>query len=630
MPTTYYVDSVNGSDGNSGLSVDSALRSLNRIESVNLLPGDQVLFARGSAFQDQLDVRYSGTADAPIIFGSYGFGELPVFSGPNKGIVGVDSHDIVVQDIRIANAGDAAFYATNATNWTIQRVVIENTGLTTGVGGIFWRAGTGLAIRNSTFNGIHGDGIYLDRVNGASVTGNAFYGLEGANADGIQVEDSVGVSIASNTIDMASSPNSTKGGIVVNRGGTIQIADNDITGGSFGLSVTSQNVTIRDNNISGQTRYSWSASVLVGGSSDAANYLIEQNAIHDSIFGVALTASGDTAPLRQSIEITGNSFDRMSGAALKVDRPSSGSFHGNTVSNSTADTRLGGPFGSGSYAALTSASAALVSVFDGDGADNLLFGTTGEDHIRSRRGNDTLDGGTGADRLDGGAGDDQIHGGDQADSLFGEDGADVLDGQDGNDRLFGNEGADTILGGEGDNTVVGGQGAIDGTDSIVTGGGLDFIFGNGGADAVGAGDGNNSLVGGFGIDTLTSGGGADLVFANQDNDVVATGDGADSIWAGLGNDLVLANQGNDLILGNEGNDTLFGGAGGDLFAFAAGSGNDQITGFVFDEGDRITLQGQGYTLGSAGDGDAVLILSGGGTIELNGIAPGNFSPGLVT
>jgi hypothetical protein len=32
---------------------------------------------------------------------------------------------------------------------------------------------------------------------------------------------------------------------------------------------------------------------------------------------------------------------------------------------------------------------------------------------------------------------------------------------------------------------------------------------------------------------------------------------------------------------------------------------------------------------SSGDGDALLLLSGGGTIELNGIAPANFSPRFV-
>jgi polysaccharidase protein len=629
MPTTYYVDSVNGSGGNSGVSAGSPFRSLDRLEGITLLPGDQVLFARGSVFSDQLDVRFSGTADAPIVFGAYGSGAPPMFNGPNRGVSGANTHDIVVQDVWIANTGDSAVFATNAANWTIERVVVGNTGLSTRVGGIVWQDGSGLTVRDSAFDGVHGDGIYIDRVNEASITGNVFLRLEGPNADGIQATDSTNLSIASNTIDMASSPNTTKGGIVVNRGGTALIADNDITGGSFGIGATSQNVTIRDNNISGQTRYPWSAAILVGEVWDAENYVIEQNTIHDSIFGVALTSPGGVAPLRQNIDIGGNSFDRLSGAALRIDRPSTGAFHDNTVRSSAAETSFGSS-GAGFFVVAPSSSVALVTDSTGDAVGNLLFGTAGDDRMRSRSGNDTLEGGTGADRLDGGGGDDQIRGGDQANTLFGEDGADMVDGQDGDDRLYGNEGADTILGGEGNNTVVGGQGSRDGADSIVGGGGQDFVFGNGGADAVGAGDGNNTLVGGFGGDTLTSGGGGDLVFANQGNDVIATGDGSDTIWAGVGDDVVLANPGNDLIFGNEGNDLLLGGAGGDLFAFAPGSGNDQITGFVFDEGDRILLQGQGYTLGSAVDGDALLILGGGGTIALNGIAPGAFSPTFVT
>jgi hypothetical protein len=82
-----------------------------------------------------------------------------------------------------------------------------------------------------------------------------------------------------------------------------------------------------------------------------------------------------------------------------------------------------------------------------------------------------------------------------------------------------------------------------------------------------------------------------------------------------GNDNVLGNEGNDLLTGSEGNDTLVGGSGGDLYIFFSGSGADQINGFVFGEGDRITLQGQTYTLGSSGDGDALLLLSGAGTID---------------
>ena len=119
MSTTYYVDSVNGSDGNSGLGAGSPFRSLGRLEGVALQPGDQVLFARGSVFSDQLDVRFSGTADAPIVFGAYGSGAPPMFNGPNRGISGANTHDIVVQDVWVANTGDSAFFATNAANWTI-------------------------------------------------------------------------------------------------------------------------------------------------------------------------------------------------------------------------------------------------------------------------------------------------------------------------------------------------------------------------------------------------------------------------------------------------------------------------------------------------------------------------------
>jgi Ca2+-binding RTX toxin-like protein len=97
----------------------------------------------------------------------------------------------------------------------------------------------------------------------------------------------------------------------------------------------------------------------------------------------------------------------------------------------------------------------------------------------------------------------------------------------------------------------------------------------------------------------------------------------------LGNDLVQAGGGNDTLYGNEGNDLLTGGGGADRYVFAAGSGADQIAGFLFGEGDRLDLLGQTYTRGAAGDGDTLLFLSGGGSIELNGVASGSFQAGWV-
>jgi polysaccharidase protein len=467
-PNTYYVDSVNGSDSNSGRSAGSAFRSLDRIESISLQPGDRVLFARGSVFNDQLDVRNSGTAESPIVFGAYGTGDLPTFSGPNKGISGGNTSNIVVQDIRIANTGDAAFAGTGASNWTIQNVIIEGTGRTTGYGGISWRGGSNLIVRNSTLSDVNGDGIFADRVNGLNIAGNTFLGLVGANADGVQASDSTNVSISGNHFDVLGSTNSNKGGIAINRGSTILIENNDIIGGSFGASITSTDVTIRGNDISGQTRFSWSAGILIGANWDASNYLIEDNLFHDSNFGVAVTSSGDAVPLRENIEITGNTFDHMLNAGIKVDRPASGSAHDNTVLNSAQGIYLGGRFGYGTFTAESSTTAAAAAAVVGDGAESLL-GTPDDDGLRGRDGNDTLNGGDGADQLVGGADNDLINGSVGNDQAFGDDGNDVMRGEAGNDILRGGVGSDSLDGGIGSDTLDGGSA-------------FDLLFGGDGAD----------------------------------------------------------------------------------------------------------------------------------------------------
>ena len=132
-------------------------------------------------------------------------------------------------------------------------------------------------------------------------------------------------------------------------------------------------------------------------------------------------------------------------------------------------------------------------------------------------------------------------------------------------------------------TIVGGNDSSDAADQIFAGSGSDIIFGNGGNDTIAAGDGSNLIFGGFGSDSI------------------AAGSGADTIW------------------GNEGNDSMTGGAGADRYVFLTGSGNDQVTGFSFAEGDRLDLQGQTFTQGTAGDGSVLLTLSGGGTINLVGV-----------
>ncbi len=81
-PRNYYIDSVRGSDRNSGRSTSSAWKSHTKAESELLAAGDVIHFKRGSAFSGNIEISESGTAARPIRLTSYGTGELPKFTNP--------------------------------------------------------------------------------------------------------------------------------------------------------------------------------------------------------------------------------------------------------------------------------------------------------------------------------------------------------------------------------------------------------------------------------------------------------------------------------------------------------------------------------------------------------------------
>ena len=57
----------------------------------------------------------------------------------------------------------------------------------------------------------------------------------------------------------------------------------------------------------------------------------------------------------------------------------------------------------------------------------------------------------------------------------------------------------------------------------------------------------------------------------------------------------------------------------DRYVFSANAAHDLVVGFNQGEGDRLSLGGQTYVTSTAQDGNALLTLSGGGTIELAGV-----------
>ena len=78
--TTYYVDSNGGKDSNDGTAENKAFQTLDKVNELNLEPGDTVLLKKGSVFEDQalkFTKEDSGTAEAPVRISAYGEGNRP-------------------------------------------------------------------------------------------------------------------------------------------------------------------------------------------------------------------------------------------------------------------------------------------------------------------------------------------------------------------------------------------------------------------------------------------------------------------------------------------------------------------------------------------------------------------------
>ncbi|MEN6363275.1 MAG: choice-of-anchor Q domain-containing protein [Bacteroidales bacterium] len=85
--TTYYIDSKEGNDANAGTSEYKAWKTLLRLDTLTLKPGDFVRFKRGSEFVGPLFVRCSGTKSKYITLSDYGDSTLHAPSFTNTEFV---------------------------------------------------------------------------------------------------------------------------------------------------------------------------------------------------------------------------------------------------------------------------------------------------------------------------------------------------------------------------------------------------------------------------------------------------------------------------------------------------------------------------------------------------------------
>jgi Right handed beta helix region len=126
----YYVDSGAGADFRTGLSPEAAWRSLSRVRTANLAPGDSLLLKRGSVWSDRLTIASSGTPEAPIRIGAYGWGDRPVLDGSRLAngttlLTVSQASFITISDLELRNSRDNGLSANGCNSISVTGVVVS-------------------------------------------------------------------------------------------------------------------------------------------------------------------------------------------------------------------------------------------------------------------------------------------------------------------------------------------------------------------------------------------------------------------------------------------------------------------------------------------------------------------------
>lgn len=124
---TYYIDSISGSDSNSGLSQGNAWKTTQNITYLTLNAGDKILFRAGGEYESTLQLVCSGTKDLPVVIGAYGEGARPVLttSQATEVLRLWDCSYVTVKDLEITAHNGGGIWI-NTINKASEGINIEN------------------------------------------------------------------------------------------------------------------------------------------------------------------------------------------------------------------------------------------------------------------------------------------------------------------------------------------------------------------------------------------------------------------------------------------------------------------------------------------------------------------------
>ena len=103
----YYVDSINGSDANSGTSEASPWQTLALVNARSFQPGDTIHLHAGSVWDGGLVIDDPGVGGTPVTFTSYGTGPKPTIRNAGTAwgrAIQVDADWVVVDGLLVRDA----------------------------------------------------------------------------------------------------------------------------------------------------------------------------------------------------------------------------------------------------------------------------------------------------------------------------------------------------------------------------------------------------------------------------------------------------------------------------------------------------------------------------------------------
>ena len=181
---TYYISSSSGDDNNPGTSPGNAIASLEKASKLKLGPGDRILLHSGDIFKGQLELKYRGTPEKPILISNYGDGGNPIIDGDGEeaAIYLINPDCITVENIEIINwQGVFGIYFTAEDAGEMKNLIFRNleihdvganafaiTDPSKSIGGICGRVFKGES--PSWWNGILIQNVYIHHVGSCGIT----------------------------------------------------------------------------------------------------------------------------------------------------------------------------------------------------------------------------------------------------------------------------------------------------------------------------------------------------------------------------------------------------------------------------------------------------------------------------